>query len=387
MPPDGGRSAGWVIFGSGWVWPASIVIVFVALMYLPAHLPSSGGIDQLTATVASLYVVGLSVAAPRLLRGVIVRAGGNRDPIVLLGRGPDPLIGNSVRARWRLTASAGSCAASLMTALVAALLTVGADPATYAHAVGGLAVGVNLVIAAAILVPVPGFAGWTLLLGLVDAAGVPPDRRVRSAARLARFVGVPMLLTVGIAVVSLGNLILAPVSFVLALLAWTQSGAAAARDAAVRFLAGHRAGELARPVMSRVDPDEPLDDLIACRRRANAVTIVEASDGVLGAIGPKQIAERGVATRGERCRDVMVPLVELRPQPATAPAADLLPLLAGHGFALVGLPDGLGYVEESDLATQIRIWVALGDRGIGGSARRRRGRRPAASTEGRIDAD
>lgn len=338
----GGRSAGWVIFGSGWVWPASIVILFVALMYLPAHLPSSGGIDQLTATVASLYVVGLSIASPRLLRGVIVRAGGNRDPIVLLGRGPDPLIDDSVRARWRLTASAGSCAVSLIAALVAARLTVGADPATYAHAVAGLAVGVILVIAAGILVPVPGFAGWTMLLGLVDAAVVRPDRRVRSAARLARFVGVPMLLTVGIAGVSLGDLMLTPISFVLALLAWTQSGAAAAQDAAVRFLAGHRAGELARPVTSRVDPDEPHHDLIALRRRANAVTIVEANGGLLGAIGPKQIKARGVATRGARCRDVMVPLVELRPQLATAPSADLLPLLAGHGFALVGPPDGLG---------------------------------------------
>lgn len=371
LPPQGERPTGWVAFGSGWLWPAVVVSLFVVLLYVPAHHEPTGAMDGLAASVAILYVLGLSLMTPRLLRGIILRAGGSHDAVVLLGRGPNALTAESIRARWRLAAVAASTVASLAATLVAARLTVAANPASYQHAVASLALGVNLAIAAGTLVPAPGFTGWALLLGLVDAVGVRPDRRVGRAARLAQFVGVPIMLTIGTAAALLGGPMFMVIGLMLGLLAWTKSEAAAGRDATVRFLAGHRAGDLVRPITSHVNPEETLEGLLARPRADRVVTIVEADGGVLGAIGPHQIAARASVSRGGRCRDVMVPLAALRPLAASSPAADLLPRLGGYGFALVTGPDGLGYVEVSDLATQIRIWVALRERGVA----RRFGRR------------
>lgn len=103
---------------------------------------------------------------------------------------------------------------------------------------------------------------------------------------------------------------------------------------------------------------------------------------VLGAIGPHQIAARAVVRRGERCRDVMVPVAALRPVAASSPAVDLVPRLAGYGFVPLTGPDVLGYVEASDLATQIRIWMALRERGVARWFGQRRGRAGAQAKGG-----
>jgi hypothetical protein len=60
---------------------------------------------------------------------------------------------------------------------------------------------------------------------------------------------------------------------------------------------------------------------------------------------------------------VMVPLAALRPIAGSSPATDLLPRLGACGFALVTDPDGLGFVDVSDLAGQVRVWVMLRERG------------------------
>jgi hypothetical protein len=364
LPPQGERPTGWVAFGSGWVGPAVVVSMFVVLLYVPAHNPSTSGIDGLIAAMAILYVLGLSLTTPRLLRGVILRFGGSHDPIVLLGRGPDALTAESIRARWRLAAVAVSTVTSLAATFVAARLTVTADPASYQHAVASLALGVNLAIAAGSLVPAPGFTGWALLLGLLDASGVKPDRRVGRAARMAQFVGVPIMLTLGVAAALFGYPMFLVIGFVFALITWTQSTVVVGQDATARFLAGHRAADLVRPIINHVDPEETLDGLLARSRANRVVTIVEVDGSVLGAIGPRQIAGRASGSHGDRCREVMVPIAALRPLAGSSPAADLLPRLGGYGFALVTGPDGLGYVEVSDLATQIRIWIGLRERGV-----------------------
>lgn len=355
--------SGLVTVGSGWLWPAVVAALLVAFVYVPAHHRSSGGADGLVAAVAILYALGLSLTAPRLIRGIVLRAGGARDSIVLLGRGPDTLTAESVRAGWRLAAVAVSVAFSLVAAAVAARLSVTADPTTYGHAVVDLAAVVNLVLAGAVLVPAPGLMGWALLVGLVDALGVPAERRVRRAARLARLVGIPVLLSIaGLAAVLVDPMFLL-IGVVLGLLTWTQGEAVVRADATVRFLAGHRAGDLVRPATSHVDPERPLDDLLAHRAAHHVVTIVDGGGGVQGAIGPRQIAAHPAARVGERCRDVMVPVAALRPVAGASPATDVLACLATHGFALVTGPDGLGYVEASDLAVQVRIWTALRERG------------------------
>lgn len=363
-PPNGTQPDGSITIGRGWQWPAVFVGLFVAIFYVPSHSQSGSGIDAVIAAAAALYAVGLSVVVPRLLRGLILRAGGSKDPIVVLGRGPDLTIAESIRPRRRLAAIAVGTVVSAGAALAAARLVLAADPATYAHATASLAVGVNAAIAAAVLVPVPGLAGWAVLLGLVDAGGTPPDRRVPRAAWLARAMGIPFLILGGIVASLLGDPMLTTVAFVLAYFTWTGTALAVGRDATTRFLSSHRAGEVGRPVISRAAPDDPLDDLLARRPTQSTVTVVEnGPSGVLGAIGPRQIAAHRSSIRDLRCRDVMAPLADLRPVAASVPAAELLPRIVASGFALVWGPDGPGYVEASDLAAQVRVWAALRERG------------------------
>lgn len=384
-PSHGEQPAGPVTVGSGWLWPATFVAMFVALFYVPGHNPSSAGGDNLVATIAGLYVVGLSVVGVRLIRGIILRAGGSNQPIVLLGKGPDPLTSEAGRPRWRLAAVAAGAIAPLAVALAAWQLAATADPSTYAHAIASLALSVNAVIAAGALIPAPGFAGWALVLGIVDSTGAPPDQRVRRAARIARVVGAPILLAAGSAAALLGDPMLMVLGFVLGFLTWSGSQAAAAQDTTARFLAAHTAGEVARPIVNDTAPDEQIGDLMARLRTDNAVVTVEAGGGVVGAIGPRQLAARGKLKRDERGTEAMVPLGSLRLLGPASPAVELLPEIARHGFALVTGPDGLGYVEASDLGRQIRIWIALGDRGVGGrSGRHREGRSAKGGAGGTI---
>ncbi len=362
VPSSGARPMGWATLGSGWLWPAAFVAMFAALFYVPGHNPTSSGLDDLAATVAVLYVVGLVVVGVRLVRGFILRAGGSREPIVLLGSGPDPLVSGAIGPRWRLAAVAAGVVAPVVAAVAAGRLATITDPTTSAHLIASLALGVSAVVAAGVLIPAPGFPGWALLLGIVDAVGARPDQRVRRAARIARAVGVPILFAAGLAAALLGDPMLMFLGFALGFLAWTGSQAAAAQDATARFLAAHAAGEVARPLADHAGGDEPIADLLARLRTDFAVVAVEAGGGVLGAIGPRQLAARDASARDQRCGDTMVPLTSLRLLGPTSPAVDLLPEIARHGFALVRDPDGLGYVEASDLGRQIRIWVALGDR-------------------------
>jgi hypothetical protein len=342
--------------------------MFIALFYVPGHSASGTGSDALVVTIALLYVAGMSLVGTRLARGVILRAGGSREPIVLLGNGPDPLTSAAIRPRWRLAAVAIGALAPLAAVVAAARLATGAEPASNAHAIASLALGVNGILAGGVLVPAPGFAGWALLLGVIDATGARPDQRVRRAARVAQSVGMPILLAIGIAAALLGDPMLMFLGFVLGLVVWSGSQAAVGQDATVRFLAAHVAGDLARPITSFAAPDEPIGDLVARLKKDNAIVAVEADGGIVGAIGPRQLMTHEGGTRDEGSVVAMVPLGSLRLLGRAAPAVDLLPEIARHGFAIVTDPDGLGFVEASDLRMQIRIWVALGDRRAAKSA-------------------
>lgn len=186
LETEGGQSGNVTLaLGTAWVWPATFIALFVALIYLPAHQASPGVGEGFIAGLGALYVIGLSVVLPRLVRGGILRAAGSRDPIVLLGRGADPLVTATIRPRWRLLAIGAGAVLSTALALGSAALAGVAEEATYAHALVSLAFGTNVVVAAAAAFPTPGLTGWALLLALVDAAGVPADQRTRRAARLA----------------------------------------------------------------------------------------------------------------------------------------------------------------------------------------------------------
>lgn len=348
--------------GPGWLPPAALVSAFVVLVYVPGHHKTGGGLPEVAAAGALLYVLALSLVIPRVVRGAILRIGGSADPIVLLGRGPDATLVSATRARWRLAALLVGTLVSLGATILAALLAASADQTTYAHAVASLAAVVNAAIATNVLVPAPGFAGWATLLAAVDARGVAPDARVARASRLARSAGVPFLLVLGMVGLLAGDPMLLTLAVVLAFFTWTQSELAARQDATMRFLALHRAGDLARPVTSRADPDEPVGDVLVRRPTRTTVTIVETAT-VLGAIGPRQLAGVRPSDFEKVCRDVMAPLAALQPIVSSAPAADVLPRMGANGFALVWTGGEIGYVEATDLATQIRVWVDLQERG------------------------
>jgi hypothetical protein len=347
-----------IAFGRGWWWPATFLGAFLVLIYLPTHHSGAGGVGGLVASVAALYALGLSVALPRLVRGSVLRRGGSRDPIVLLGRGADPFLSIGIRPRWRIAAIGVGMAVSLTGAIVSALLLDTADSTTYTHAVATLALGVNVALVAGAFVLAPGFLGWTLLLSLVDAAGSEPDQRVRIAARLARSIGFPVLLLVGVAAALLGDPMLTVLGFLLAAFTWTGTRLAVSHDAIARFLESHLVGDVARPATSHADADELVENLPGPMDGEAKVTLVETSGALVGAIGPLQLGGRDRFHRGERCSELMVPLSSLPLLRPTAPATVLLPALGRHGFAIVTAADGLGHVEASDLLETIQAWVA-----------------------------
>lgn len=354
-----------ITLGAGWVGPASIAALLIGLLYVPGHTPTSGMGDDLVATIAALYVVGLSVASVRLVRGAILRAGGSREPIVLFGAGPDPLTSDAVGPRWRLGALAAGVITPVMAAVVAARLASLAVPASGAHAIAELAVGLNVVIAAGVLVPAPGFPGWGLVLATVDLAGASVDRRVGRAARLARTLSILIVVGVGLLGALLGDPMVALLGPVLGFVTWSGSLAVEAQDAAARFLASHRAGDIARPIGVCAAPEEPIGDVVGRLRSDRAVVAVEGATGIVGALGPRQLGP-AAARRGRRCQDVMVPLESLRLLGHGSAAVEVLPEIARQGFALVTGPEGLGWVEAAQLGHQIRVWTWLRERTAGG---------------------
>jgi len=360
-------AAGLLALGAGWGWPAIFVALFVTLVYLPTHAEGATAADELMATIGGLYVVALSVALVRLVRGGVLRVAGSHEPIVLIGRGPEPMLDVRIRARWRLAAIGAGAVVAVAAVVGAALLGQAAAPTTFAHALAGLALGVNIALAVSVLVPAPGFTGWALLLAVVDAVGTPRDRRVRRAAGFAQAIGVPAFAAIGVAAALLGDPMLLLLGLVVSLFIGSQSGLARGQDAIARFLEARAVGDLARPLVGRADSDEPVDELVARLPHPRGVTAVETSGAIVGVLGPRQLAAHAPARRGQRVSELMVALAEVPLIPGSEPAADVLAAIGRHGFALVRSPDGPAYIEEDDLLGQILAGVAASPAGGTGS--------------------
>ena len=339
--------------GTGWVWPAALAAAVLAFIYLPAHTAGTSATTDLIVSIGGLYVLGASVGLTRIVRGAVLRLAGSRQPIVLLGRGPDPLPDARIRPRWRLAAIIAGGSASIAAASLAALLGGFAPPTTYAHALADLGLVVNLALAAGMLVPAPGFLGWALLLACVDAAGIPADQRVRRTAAFVQGVVVPMIVGAGVVAAFLGNPILTLASFLVAMMVGAEGQLAVGRDAIARFLSGRSVGDLARPVISHADSSEAVNAVTARLSGEHDVTLVESGGALVGALGPRQLARRNRTREGERVSELMVDLVDLPFLPAAKPAADILAVIGRHGFALVRIPGGLGSIEADDVLAQM----------------------------------
>ena len=356
-PPlsTGGNRLGASLFalGADWVWPAALVALFVSLIYVPAHAVGASATDELMATIAALYVVALSVGLVRLVRGGVLRLVGSGEPIIVIGRGPEPMLDARIPARWRLAAIGAGAIVSVAAVVAAALLGGTTAPTTFAHALANLALGVNLALAGGVLVPVPGFTGWAVLLAIVDAAGAKPDLCVRRAAGLARASSVPIFASLGVAAVFLGDPMLMLLALFVAFFVGAQSRMAIGQDAIERFLRERVVGDLARPIASHAEADESVDAVVARLPRGPVVTAVETYGALIGALGPRQLAARDRRHPGQRASELMVPLAEVQLLPASMPAADVISAIGRHGFALVRDSGGLASIEADDLLAQI----------------------------------
>ena len=346
---------GTVSFGSGWVWPAVLVALLVSLVYLPGHHASVGAPagDGSIAAIGALYLVGMSVVLPRLVRGWILRRAGSQEPIVLLGSGADPLVTGAIRPRSRLAAIGAGTVVSASVALGSSAVFGVSDPASYTHALAGLALGTNLALVATTVMPIPGLTGWALTLALVDAGGISADRRARRAANVAQSIGIPGFILIGIGAALLSHPMMILIGFLLAMSLRTLTESAVGHDAIARFLGSRVAGEVARPVTSHADVDELVVDLVGRLTDAGTVTVVETHDALVGAIGPRQRDARDPALGIRHCSEVMVPLAKLPLLSATTPATALMPELGRHGLVLIRGAEGLASVEAGDLLSQI----------------------------------
>jgi hypothetical protein len=241
--------------------------------------------------------------------------------------------------------------------VAAALTAQFAPPASNGHAIAALVAAANLALAISALVPLPGLAGWVLLLALADLCGARESTRVGTAAALARGLVVAIALG-GTAVALAGDRLLAiPLLLGLVAIAWVAAGATHAMDVQSRFLARHSAAELTQARPSTCRRDDLVNDFPA-HVREEAALVLDPSGTVIGVIGPREIRRargvlRGAATR---CSDVMTGVRDLEVAAGSAPATALVPGLARRGYAIVQDRGVVGLVDARDLGRQIRVW-------------------------------
>ncbi len=346
--------------GAGWTAPALLALAFVALIDVPAHGARLDW-DGLIAVVAMMYVLALSVAIPRTIRGSLLRAGGSLGPIVLLGRGSDASTSTWVAPRSRGAAIVASDAVSGAIAALALALSSGEQAIGYPHAIATLAFGVNAALAARALVPIPGLDGWALLLALIDDRRPGDRRRILRAARAAKRLSTPATLLVWAIGLVLGQPVFAVLGILLGVLVWTQADLSESRDIVDAFLEQHTADDIARPMTAFVRAGDPIQPLLAS---LPVVWMVVGAPGeLLGFIGPRQLVRAlAMIEQPVAYRDAMTPIETTPVLPPDAPGTALLAPIVRNGFAVVRMAEGLGYVEAGELARQANLTVPLGNR-------------------------
>ena len=362
--PAGRRAIGRPHAGAaGLIAVALLTWLFVTLIYLPTHRPLLDP-DGLIAAAATMFVLVLSIAVPRVIRGLVLGAD-VRHPFVAVARGSAAPTDPMVSPRRRVAAIAAGAASAAAIAGDAMTVSRGELGVGYPHAIAVFIFAANVALAAWALVPVPGLGGWALLLALIDWRR-PGDRlRIVGASRAAKILSLPVLLIVWALGLAIDAPLLALAAFPLGLVIWGQADQAMSRDTVDRFLACHTAADVARPLHSFLRADDPVRPPASAR---HVVSMVLGADGeLLGFVGPRQLVRAlAMIEQPVACRAAMIPLESMPVLPADASTTALLTPMARSGFALVRMARGLGYVEAGDLARQADLWSTLGDRGTGG---------------------
>ncbi len=351
-----------ITLGTGWLMPAAIVTFVLATGYLPAHAKGAPGFGALLALVATLYAAGLVIAAPRLARSAILRLAGRPFRVVLLGAGDDALTDPGVAGRWRLLAIATGGAVSLLVLLAALRLASVVSVDAYPHALAAVAASVALLSALGTLVPAPPFVGWSLLLTVLDLTGATPRARIRRAARAGRLVATPAIA----AAAALGTLLDPWMAIPLGLLAvahvWHATTLEVGRDSLQRFLEAHTVGDLARPPLLRVRPDDIIATATLGGRGARGAVFVEDDRSLVGAIGTRRLIRTlGDRRAGVAWRTSMVPVAQLPWRRRNEPAGCVIEALHASGVVLVLNERETWAIEEDDLFDQAAAWVRATD--------------------------
>lgn len=349
--------------GRGWLLPASLVALILAGSYLPAH-GVVGLLNIAAATVAALGLIAASLAAPRWIRGVVMARNGS---LRLLGSEPPWLLEPKASARRRIVAVALGAAVSAAGTATFATLLVASDPVTAGHAVIVIALYANVALLLSNVIPLPPWPGWTLLLALLDGRGVAAEDRVDRAVPLARGVIAAEAAAVVMVAVSSSDWMLLVPAALLVWQGWMQTAMARADDVIHRYLTARRLGDVARELSSTAGPDESA--LIAAGRRPSERTLIAVmdGDGLLGAIGPRQVAAVPPTAPWTACRDMMIPMERMELLRSEAPAESALAQLDRYGFALVTGSGRLRYVELNDLLQRILQTAAVAQAVRGGT--------------------
>lgn len=239
--------------GRSWLLPAGLIALILAGSYLPAH-GVVGLLNVGAATIVALGLIAASIATPRWIRGAITDRGGN---LPLLGseaaRGDKP---KESHRRQLVAVALGAAVSAVGSAGLAALLAA-SDPASTGHAVAIIALYANVALLLSNVIPVPLWAGWTLLLALLDARGAPAEDRVNRAVPIARgVIAVEAAAIAAVAVSSADWTLLLPATLLL-WQGWMQTAIARADDMIDRYLTARRLGDVARDLSTTASPDEP----------------------------------------------------------------------------------------------------------------------------------
>ncbi len=343
--------------GSGWIAPAALVAIIVATAYLPAHQQGPFGVATVIALMATLYSVAVIVALPRLLRALVLRLAGRPFHVVLLGATGEELDDPGTPARWRMTAILAGTVAAVLAALASLWLAVGAPPDGYGHAIAVVSADTATLVALGTLVPAPPFVGWSLVLAVVDAAGVPRASRAKRAAGLARAIGTPLILAATTLATLADPLMALPLGLVLVAYVWRSTAVAVGREALVRFLEAHRVGDLVRPPIARVRPDDPIPSGLFAEAGPRGAVFVERGGFLVGAIGTHRLRHAADRLRSDGTwAGSMAPVAALSWLDASEPATRVLQAIRALGVVLVLVDAEIQAIEEDDLFEQAAAW-------------------------------
>ncbi len=314
---------------SGLMSLVAVVAASAGIAYPLIHGPRIIDTHAAGVGLAAGYFGALSVAAPVVVRRLIPRFSGAARSTARPAVGPPGRASTPPAARLGLVTVISTVAVSLAGAALGTSLARGVDMGTHVHAVGVFVSAVNAIMLAGTLVFAAvhacGTTDWPLAR-TPHALGGPP-RATKTPARMDSVTGSTRLAVQGPE--------------------W--------RSALVEFLCEHAAGEVAVPAEDRARPEEAVFLHAAASFDAGGVSIVEADGRIVGVVGPRERVAAAMSRADTR--SIMVPISSVVVLEARSSAAQLLPELARHGFALVAGPTGLSYVTPAVLGHVVGAWV------------------------------